>query len=143
MHTATQATASADSSKKRGNILAVIVIILALGIIGGIISTVGNAPSCPDELIGSWTTTATGYEDKVLLITKKGLAFNAGEGAIEGQAIRQVEAIPDELRTLYTIVYGASRSDEQTLSFYYHPRERTITFKTQSYLVWTRKTVES
>ncbi len=143
MNTATQATASADSSKKRGNILAVIVIILALGIIGGIISTVGNAPSCPDELIGSWTTTATGYEDKVLLITKKGLAFNAGEGAIEGQAIRQVEAIPDELRTLYTIVYGASRSDEQTLSFYYHPRERTITFKTQSYLVWTRKTVES
>jgi hypothetical protein len=146
MNTATQATdsiASTAPSKKRGNILAVIVIILALGAIGGVISTIGNSPSCPDELIGSWMTTAPGYEDKVLLLTKNGLAFNAGEGLVEGQAIRQVEAVPDGLRTLYTIVYGTSRSDEQALSFYYHPRERTITFKTQSHLVWTRKTVES
>ena len=144
MSTATQAPASTDSSKKRGNILAVIVIILALGVIGGVISTIiGNDPSCPDELIGSWTTTAPGYEDKVLLITKNGLAFNAGEGAIEGQAIRQVEAISDGLGTLYTIVYGASRSDTQALSFHYHSREHTITFKTQSHLVWTRNRVES
>ncbi len=143
MNAATQATTSAPSSKKRGNIMAVIVIILALGVIGGVVSNIGNAPACPNELIGSWTTTATGYEDKVLLITKNGLAFNAGEGTVEGQAIRQVEAIPDGLGTLYTIVYGTSRNDEQVLSFYFHPREHTITFKTQSHLVWTRKTVES
>ncbi len=143
MNAPTEATDSTASSKKRGNILAVIVIILALGMIGGVISNIGNAPSCPDELIGSWTTTAPGYEDKVLLITKNGLAFNAGDGAVEGQAIRQVEAIPDGLGTLYTIVYGASRSDKQVLSFYYHPREHTITFKTQSHLVWTRNRVES
>jgi hypothetical protein len=143
MNTATQAAASTDSSKKRGNILAVIVITLALGVIGGVVSNIGNAPACPDELIGSWTTNAPGYEDKVLLITKKGLAFNAGEGAVEGQAVRQLEAIPDGDRTLYTIVYGTSRSDEQVLSFHYHPRKHTITFKTQSHLVWTRNRVES
>jgi hypothetical protein len=143
MNVAIHATASADSSRKRGNILAVIVIILALGIIGGVISNLGNAPSCPDELIGSWTTTAPGYEDKVLLITKSGLAFNAGEGVVEGQAVRRLEAIPDGLGTLYTIVYGTSRSDEQALSFHYHSREHTITFKTQSHLVWTRNRVES
>ncbi len=143
MHTATQATASADSSKKRGNIMAVIVIILALGVIGGVVSNIGNAPACPDELIGSWTTTAPGYEDKVLLITKKGVAFNAGEGAVEGQAVRQLEAIPDGDRTLYTIVYGTSQSNEQVLSFHYHPHKHTITFKTQSHLVWTRNRVES
>jgi hypothetical protein len=143
MNVPTQATASADSSTKRGNILSVIVIVLALGIIGGVIFTLGNSLSCPDELIGSWTTTALGYEGKVLLITKKGVAFNAGDGAGEGQAVRQLEAIPDGLRTLYTIVYGTSRSDEQVLSFHYHSREQTITFKTQSHLVWTRKTVES
>jgi hypothetical protein len=143
MNAATQATTSAPSSKKRGNILAVIVIILALGVIGGIISMTGSPPSCPDELIGSWTTNAPGYKDKVLLISKNGLAFNAGEGAAEGQAVRQLEAIPDGDRTLYTIVYGTSQSNEQVLSFHYHPRKHTITFKTQSHLVWTRKTVES
>lgn len=143
MNAPTEATASTASSKKRGNILAVIVIILTFGIIGGVISKIiGNAPSCPEELIGSWTTTAPGYEDKVLLITKNGLAFNAGEGAAEGQAIRQVETIPDGPRTFYTIVYGTSRSDEQVLSFHYHSRKHTITFKTQSHLVWTSNTVE-
>jgi hypothetical protein len=136
-------TALPAPSKKRGNILAAIVIILALGVIGGVLSNImGSPPSCPDELIGSWTTTTPGYENKVLLITKNGLAFNTGE-SMEGLAVRQLEAIPDGSRTLYTIVYGTSRSDEQVLSFHYHPRERTITFKTQSHLVWTRKTVES
>ena len=140
---ATDSTASTTSSKKRGNILAVIVIILALGIIGGVVSAIGTAPSCPDELIGSWTTKAPGYEGKGLLISKKGLAFDAGEGAVEGQAVRQLEAIPDGDRTLYSIVYGTSRSDEQVLSFYYHPRKHTITFKNQPHLVWTRNRVES
>jgi hypothetical protein len=143
MNTPTQVAAPADSSKKRGNILAVIVIILALGVIGGVVSNIGNAPACPDELIGSWTTNAPGYEGKVLLISKKGLAFNAGEGAVEGQAVLQLETIPDGDRTLYSIVYGTSRNDEQVLSFYYHPRKHTITFKNQPHLVWTRNTVES
>ena len=145
MNTGTQATAPApaESSKKRGNIMAVIVIILALGVIGGVVYNIGDAPACPDELIGSWTTTAPGYEDKVLLISKKGLAFNAGEGAVEGQAVLQLETIPDGDRTLYTIVYGTSQSNKQVLSFHYHPLKHTITFKTQSHLVWTRKTVES
>ncbi|NOS81900.1 MAG: hypothetical protein HOP32_10010 [Nitrospira sp.] len=137
------AQAPADSSKKRGNILTVIVIILALVVIGGVISSLGNIPSWPDELIGAWMTTALGYEDKVLLITKKGLAFNAGEGTAEVQAVLRLEAIPDGPRTLYAIVYGASRGDEQVLSFHYHTREHTITFKTQSHLVWIKKTVES
>ena len=139
----TQPTTSSPSTTIRANGLAAIGAVLAIGIIGGVISNIGNAPSCPDELIGSWTTTAPGYEDKVLLITKNGLAFNAGDGAVEGQAIRQVEAIPDGLGTLYTIVYGASRSDTQALSFRYHSREHTITFKTQSHLVWTRNRMES
>ena len=143
MNEPTKATASVESSRKRANILSVIVIVLSLGIIGGVIYALGNAPSCPDELIGSWTTTAQGYEGKVLLIAKKGVGFNAGEGAVEGQAVRRVEAMPDGLDTVYTIAYGTSQSDEQVLSFHYHPRNQTITFKNQLHLVWTRKTVES
>lgn len=139
----TQATTAAKSSTKRGNILAIITILLAFGIIGGVISAINNTPSCPDELIGSWTTTAQGYEDKVLLITRKGIVFSRGEDAVEGLAVRGIQAMPDESGTFYTITYGTSRSDEQVLSFYYHPRAHTITFKNQSHLVWTRKTMES
>jgi len=138
-----QATTAAESSAKRGNILSIIVILLALGMIAGVISTINNTPSCPDELIGSWTTTAQGYENKVLLITRKVIAFSRGEDAVEGLAVRRIQAMPDESGTFYTITYGTSRSDEQVLSFHYHPRAQTITFKNQSLLVWTRKTMES
>jgi len=143
MNVAAQAMAPDDLSKKRGNILAMIVILLALGMIGGVISALNNTPSCPDELIGSWTTTAQGYEDTLLLISQKGIVFSAGEGAVEGLAVRRVETKPDGLDTFYTITYGTSRSDEQVLSFHYHSRTHTITFTNQSHLIWTRKTVKS
>ncbi|MDP1945920.1 MAG: hypothetical protein Q8L77_00325 [Nitrospirota bacterium] len=138
-----QATTAAKSSTKRGNILSIIVILLAFGMIGGVLSAINSTPSCPDELIGSWTTTAQGYDDKVLLITRKGIVFSAGEDAVEGLAVRGLQAMPDESGIFYTITYGTSRSDEQVLSFHYHPRRHTITFNNQSHLVWTRKTVES
>ena len=137
------ATTAVKSSTKRGNILSIIVILLALGMIGGVISAINNTPSCPDELIGSWTTTAQGYEDKVLLITQKGIVFSTGEDEAEGLAVRGLQAMPDGPGIFYTITYGTSRSDEQVLSFHYHPRTQTITFTNQSLLVWTRKTLES
>lgn len=143
MNEPTQATASVESSRKRANILSIIVILLAFGIIGGVISAIRNTPSCPDELIGSWTTTAQGYEGKLLLITQKGVVFSAGEGEGEGLAVRRVEAMSDGPDTFYTIAYGTSQGDEQVLSFHYHPRNQTITFKNQLHLVWTRKSVES
>jgi hypothetical protein len=114
--------------------------------IGGLVFAMATreAPiSCPDELIGSWRTAAPGYEDGTLMITKKAVVFSVGADTIDAQAVRRLEAIPDGNRTLYTIVYGNSRSDEQILSFYYHTRKQTITFKNQSHLVWTRNTVES
>lgn len=146
MNKITQVSASADSSRRRGNILSVIVIILALGMIAGLVFTIetrGTSASCPDELIGVWSTAARGYEDGMLIITKKAVVFSVGVETVDAQAVRRLEAIQDGNRTLYTIIYGSSRSDEQILSFYYHSRKQTITFKNQSHLVWTRNTVES
>lgn len=141
-----QATASSNSSQKRSYIRSAIPIAVVLVMIAGLIFTMAtrSAPiSCPDELIGAWSTTARGYEDGMLVITKKAVVFSTGADTVDAQAVRRLEAIPEGPRTLYTIVYGDSRSDEQILSFYYHAREQTITFKNQSHLVWTRKTVES
>ncbi len=140
-----KATVSPDPSKKRGNIQSAILIVVIVGVIAGLVftmATLGTSVSCPDELIGAWKTDARGYEDGMLLITKHSVVFSAGADTISSQAVRQLEAIPDGSQTLYTIVYGDSRSDEQLLSFYYHAREQTITFKNQTHLVWTRNTVE-
>jgi hypothetical protein len=142
-----QASASPDpSAAKRTNIQTAILIVVAIGVIAGLLITMvtRDTPiSCPDELIGAWKTAARGYEDGMLVITKTAVVFSAGGEHVDGQAVRRLETFPEGPRTLYTIVYGNSRSEEQILSFYYHTREQTITFKNQSHLVWTRKTVES
>ena len=99
--------------------------------------------SCPNELVGAWVTTTQGYEEGMLVFTRTGVSFSVGFEHLDAQAMRRIDVSAEGPRTWYTIVYGNSRSDEQTLSLYYHPKDQTITFKNQSHLVWTRKAVES
>ena len=111
-----------------------------LGVAGmmlvGLIYTVvmrDQAVSCPNELIGAWETSAKGYEGGMLVFTKTGVAFSVGTEHLDAQAVRRFEVFPEGPRMLYTVIYGDSRHDEQTLSFYYHTIEQTITFKNQSH----------
>ncbi len=129
-------------SNKSTTVLLVISGLLLVALIYSVV--VRDQPvSCPNELLGSWMTTAQGYEEGMLVFTRTGLSFSVGFEHLDAQAIRHIDVSAEGPRTLYTIVYGNSRSDEQTLSFYYHTTDQTITFKNQSHLVWTRKTVES
>lgn len=123
----------------------ILVVIGGLLLVGLIYSVVVRDPavSCPNELVGAWITSANGYENSMLVFTKTGVSFSVGFEHLEAQAMRRIDVSAEGPRTLYTIVYGDSRSDEQTLSFYYHTKDQTITFKNQAHLVWTRKAMES
>ena len=123
-----------------------LLLLMAFGLIVGLIvmmATGGPAVSCPEELIGTWNTAAQGYEDSMLVMTKHAVIFSAEGDHLDAQAVRRLEAIPDGRRVLYTLIYGNSRSEEQTLVFFYDSHEQTITFKNQSHLIWTRPMVES
>jgi len=110
----------------------------------GLVKVMRDTPaSCPDELIGAWNTAARGYEDSMLVMTKHAVVFSAGGDHLDAQAVRRLEVIPEGPRVLYTLVYGNSRNEEQTLVFFYDSREQTIIFKNQSHLIWTRTMVES
>ncbi len=139
--TATVSLADQPASKST----TVLLTIAGLMLVGLIYSIVGRDPavSCPNELLGAWITSAKGYEEGLLVITKTGVAFSVGAEHLDAQAVRRIDASVEGRRTSYTIVYGDSRKDEQTLVFYYDTKNQTITFKNQSHLVWTRKTVES
>ena len=141
MGQAATATTPPASNKSTTILLAIAGVML----VGLIYSVVVQDPdvSCPNELIGAWVTSAKGYEEGMLVFTKTGVAFSVGADHLDAQAMRRLEATPDGPRTLYTVVYGDSRRDEQTLSFYYDTKDQTIIFKNQAHLVWTRKTVES
>jgi hypothetical protein len=140
------ATAAAVSAEQRSTRSTKILLTVAgLMLVGLIYSVVARDPdvSCPNELIGAWVTSAKGYEEGMLVFSKTGVAFSVGIEHLDAQAVRRLDATPDGPRTLYTVVYGDSRKDEQTLSFYYHTKDQTITFKNQAHLVWTRKAVQS
>ena len=140
------ATATATPIEQPSNKSTMVLMTIAgLMLVGLIYSIVMRDPAvaCPNELVGAWITSAKGYEEGMLVITKTGVAFSVGADHLDAQAVRRIDASAEGPRTLYTIVYGDSRKDEQTLSFYYDTKGQTITFKNQSHLVWTRKTVES
>lgn len=146
MRTTLLTATSGGSSEPRTTMRSSMLILAAFGLIVGLIVTIATsdpAASCPDELIGTWNTAARGYEDSMLVMTKHAVIFTAGGDHLDAQAVRRLDAIPDGRRVLYTLVYGNSRSEEQTLVFFYDARERTITFKNQSHLIWTRAMVES
>ncbi len=140
------ATAAATSAEQRSTKSTKILLTVAgLMLVGLIYSVVDRDPdvSCPNELVGAWITSAKGYEQGSLVFDKTGVVFNMGMDYSDTQRIRRLDATSDGPRTLYTVVYGESRRDEQTLSFYYHTKDQTITFKNQAHLVWTRKAVRS
>lgn len=146
MHTTLQTATSGDSSELRTPMRSSLLLLMAFGLIVGLIvmmATGGPAVSCPEELIGTWNTAAQGYADSMLVMTKHAVIFSAEGDHLDAQAVRRLEAIPDGRRVLYTLIYGNSRSEEQTLVFFYDSHERTITFKNQSHLIWTRTMVES
>jgi hypothetical protein len=144
MREATTATASPvdTGSNRRTRILLAVACIMLVGLIYVVVVR-DQAVSCPNDLIGAWETSANGYEDGMLVFTKTGVAFSVGIEHVDAQAVRRLEVVPNGPRTLHTMIYGDSRRDEQTLSFYYHTKEQTITFKNQSHLVWTRKAMQS
>ncbi|MBK9306284.1 MAG: hypothetical protein IPM58_04160 [Nitrospira sp.] len=144
MRQAAKATGSptAQPSNKSTTILLAIAGLMLVGLIYSVVVRDSDV-SCPNELVGAWVTSAKGYEEGMLVFTKTGVAFSVGADHLDAQAVRRLELTPEGPRTLYTVVYGDSRRDEQTLSFYYHTKDQTITFKNQAHLVWTRKAVES
>ena len=144
MRETTTATASLveTGSDRRTKILLAVACVMLVGLIYAVVAR-DEAVSCPNELIGAWETSAKGYEDGMIVFTKTGVAFSVGAEHLDAQAVRRLEVFPDGPRTLYTVSYGDSRRDEQTLSFYYHTKEQTLTFKNQSHLVWTRKGMQS
>lgn len=135
-----------STAPQRANIRTTILGLMFVGafIALGLTTLMRDTPAtCPDELIGTWSTAAPGYESGLLVITKRAVVFSAGGDHLDAQAVRRLETIPEGRRVLYTLVYGNTRNEEQTLTFFYHPHERTITFKNQSHLIWSRNMVES
>ena len=93
----------------------------------------------PLKLIGKWTTSASGYQDRFLEITKKTLTYGLGGDKKDVYFISSMKESLEGNSILYTINYKNTDSLEFTRSFYYHPENGVaIHFKHQEHIEWRK-----
>ena len=93
----------------------------------------------PLDLIGKWTTPASGYQDRFLEITKETLTYGLGGDKEDVNFISNIEESLEENNILYTITYKNTDGLEFTRSFYYVPENGgAIQFKHQKHIAWRK-----
>jgi len=93
----------------------------------------------PENLIGKWTTSAPGYEDRFLEITKETLTYGLGGDKEDIYFISNLETNPEKNKLPYTINFKNKDGLEFTRSFYYDPENGgAIQFKHQEHIKWRK-----
>jgi len=93
----------------------------------------------PEILIGKWTTSASGYEDRFIEITKETVVYGLGGDEKDVYFISNLETNPEGNKLLYTISFKNKDGLEFTRSFYYDPENGgTIQFKHQGHITWRK-----
>ena len=94
----------------------------------------------PIYLIGKWTTSASGYQDRPIELTKKTFTYGLGGGKKDVYLISSIEKDLEGNVTLYTLSYKNTDGLEFTRSFYYNPADgETIKFKHQEHIEWRKE----
>jgi hypothetical protein len=93
----------------------------------------------PINLMGKWTTSAPGYQDRFIELTKETLVYGLGGDKEDVYIISSLEKNLEGKNTVYTINFKNSEV-KFTRSFYYHPEHGgTIQFKHQEQITWHKK----
>ena len=94
----------------------------------------------PVNLTGKWTTSAPGYQDRFIELTKETLVYGLGGDKEDVYFISSIKESLEENNILFTISYKNTDGLEFTRSFYYHPEnEGAIQFKHQEHIKWTKE----
>ncbi|MEJ2238289.1 MAG: hypothetical protein P8X82_08340 [Gemmatimonadales bacterium] len=93
----------------------------------------------PDEIIGTWYTTASDYADRSFEIRKTSLVFFVSDDEWTVNLIERVETEDLGGGTLFTLHYTDEGGDNE-FSFYFDPkRQGVIRFQNQREMEWKRR----
>ncbi len=101
-----------------------------------------NARSVPEELLGTWATSARKYAESSLEFTDESIIFKSGPKYVDVNDIAKIEKVPEEGRTLYNVFYEGAEGGKCKLSLYRYDRgekQGIIRFKNQREVYWTKK----
>lgn len=92
----------------------------------------------PDEVLGVWTSSVKGYEDKTLELRKDAILFGAGGSEYNADGIYKVEQSrePDG-RTLIKVYFSDQDGNDYDTSLYYDPKDGgSLRFKNRTDVEW-------
>jgi hypothetical protein len=99
-----------------------------------------NRGSIPDEIVGTWHTTASDYADRSFEIRKTSLVFYVSEDEWTVHLIERIETEDLGGATLFTVYYD-DQGGTTEFSFYFDPkRDGIIRFLNQREMEWKRQT---
>ncbi len=121
-----------------GILTIVFVALLAIVSYSGARST--SRGEVPDEIVGTWYTTASDYADRLFEIRKNSLLFYASEDEWTIHLIDRIEAEDLGGATMFTLYY-TDQGGRSEFSFYFDPkRDGIIRFVNQREMEWKRRT---
>jgi hypothetical protein len=98
-----------------------------------------KSTNIPVKLIGKWTTSAPGYRDRFIELTKGTLVYGLGDDKEDVYLISSLDKNLEGKNIIYTINFKDSEV-KFTRSFYYRPENGgTIQFKHQEQIKWHKK----
>ena len=110
--------------------------LLALPVLWVVLS-LGDDPSAPEELHGTWTTTAPDYADRAFAITDSTITFYQGGENSTFHRLVGVERETERSVVAYTLEY---EHGAHTLTFAFeYSGAGEIRFKNQQHMVWRRE----
>jgi len=92
----------------------------------------------PDELIGEWHSTDPKYADRSLEIDAVSINFGTGEGTVATGFVKDVKAVSEGTRTVFTITYSVENVPSEVTVYYEGPRTNVLRFKNQEKIAWTK-----
>jgi len=98
-----------------------------------------ESATVPDELVGTWKTSAPKYVDRSFEIRKNVIVLGIGKGNTDAHPVLNLQEARDGEAIFYTISYMNYEGRPDRFSFYYDPaRGGVIRFKNQQRIEWTR-----
>jgi hypothetical protein len=116
--------------------------VAATGVIFLIIfaSWIWRAPNrqIPNELVGEWHTTDPNYSERWFEINSVCITFVTGRGSVSTGFIKEVKAVPEGGRILYTISYSVDGTANEVSFYYETTKDNVIRFKHQEKTIWIK-----
>lgn len=116
-------------------------ILIGIAILVAFFALLPSRPTLlPDQLVGVWKTSNLKYADRYLELTKVTIIFGTGKQSIDVNFISNVEKILQDKAVLYTVYFHRSGGPEDSVSFYYDPKNGgIIRFKNQKHIAWIKE----